>query len=138
MNFTFNKNSMAFSHRHQMVNFSIYSTKKKYTQFQLRYSRIACIQTKRSRKGLNISKMTLSHFLTCFEHNGIIYVKRIEEKTCRELSKCFCMKCVYALSNRQLQRTKKKNCKSKESMTAHILCGGLPVLLTFGGHCVEP
>lgn len=30
MNFTFNKNSMEFSHRHQMVNFSIYSTKKVY------------------------------------------------------------------------------------------------------------
>lgn len=33
---------------------------------------------------------------------------------------------------------RKKDCKPNESMTAHILCGGLPVLLTFGGHCVEP
>lgn len=42
------------------------------------------------KKELNVSKMTLSHSLTCFENNRIVCAKK--GKKYQELSKCLCSK----------------------------------------------
>lgn len=49
--------------------------KKSIRNFNYVIQELLVFRQKGAKKGLNISKMTLSHFLTCFEHNGIIYKK---------------------------------------------------------------
>lgn len=92
------------------------------------------------KKELNISKMTLSHFLTCFENNRIVCAKK--GKKVSRIIQMFMYKIQTHSFHPIIPMKTTKNCakraRQRQSMTAHILCCGLPVLLTFGGHCAEP